>query len=103
MHLVTIEHEAKDDIAAAMVYYEGEREGLGQEFLDELKTLMERLSENPRQYQVYRRAIRKAVMRRFPFLVFYRFDDEHAYVVAVTDGRQSKRKIARAAARKPQR
>jgi hypothetical protein len=100
MHIVIIEPEAKDDIAAAMSYYDGEREGLGQDFLDELKWLLTNVSENPRQYQVFRRTTHRAVMRRFPFLVFYRFDDARAYVIAVMDGRQSKRKIARGAGRK---
>jgi toxin ParE1/3/4 len=100
MNSVIIEPEARDDIAAAMRYYEGEWERLGQKFLDELNSQLMRVAENPRQYPVYRRETHKVVMQRFPFLVFYRFKHERVYVIAVMDGRQSKRKLGRAAGRK---
>jgi hypothetical protein len=79
MHILIIEPEAKLDIANAIHFYNQQRAGLGREFLQELTDLLTRVGENPRQYQAYRRHTRKAVMSRFPYLLFYHFDDARAY------------------------
>lgn len=45
------EPRADLDIAATIEWYEEERAGLGQEFLDELRATYDRLADAPLQYQ----------------------------------------------------
>ena len=100
MHILIIERDAKRDLVKAMAFYDGEREGLGAELLEEVRHLLSRIGENPRLYQVYRRNTHKAMLSRFPFLVLYRFDETHVFVIGIMDGRKSPRKIARRAGKK---
>src|SRR4051794_37930902 len=61
MHVVLIEPEAINDIAQTIALYDSAKEGLGGEFLEELKILLNRVAENPRLYVHYRRRAHKAV------------------------------------------
>jgi len=63
--------EAEADLAEAYDYYEGQISGLGRDFVATLEKQLERVVENPSQYQAIHRGVRRAVMRRFPYAVFY--------------------------------
>lgn len=41
------------------------------------------MTENPLQYEVRYRSVRRAVMRRFPYAIFYLFEGESIVVLAV--------------------
>lgn len=60
------------DLKAAHVWYEGEREGLGEEFLREVEEAMDRAAEWPRMYPIVERDTRRVLVRRFPYGLFYR-------------------------------
>ena len=83
---VYIRPEAETDIEEAALWYEKQRQGLGQEFLDEILSLCETIAENPAMYPVVHRRTRRALIRRFPFGVYFRIDDEQVVVVAVIHG-----------------
>ena len=76
---VYIRPEAETDIEEAALWYEEQRQGLGQEFLDEVLGLCKTISENPAMYPVAHRRTRRALIRRFPFGVYFRIEDEHAW------------------------
>ena len=57
---------AAADVEDAYAWYEGQRIGLGEEFLAELGATLARVLANPRQYPVIRRATRRALLHRFP-------------------------------------
>ena len=78
--------EAESDIEDAAVWYEKQREGLGYDFLDEVLTTCETISENPILYPVIHRHTRRAVIHRFPFGIYYRIEEEIIVVVAVMHG-----------------
>ena len=89
---VSIRHEAEIDIGEAATWYEGQRQGLGHEFLDEVLSLCKTISENPAMYPVVHRYTRRALIRRFPFGVYFRIEDEQIIVVAVMHGSRHPRK-----------
>jgi hypothetical protein len=62
--------------------YETEREGLGAEFLDELSRIEGHLRLNPALYQRVDGEMRRAVLRRFPYGLFYVVDDAQVNVLA---------------------
>lgn len=83
---VYIRPEAETDIEEAALWYEEQRQGLGQEFLDEVLGLCKTISENPAMYPVVHRHTRRALIRRFPFGVYFRIEGEQVIVVAVMHG-----------------
>jgi plasmid stabilization system protein ParE len=86
---VLIRPAAAADIEGAFHWYEGQRIGLGIEFRSELKATIDRLATNPVLYQVIHRDTRRALLRRFPYGVFYRVYAEAIIVVAVMHGRRA--------------
>jgi plasmid stabilization system protein ParE len=67
-----IGREAENELYDAANWYEARSEGLGIAFLDGVEGLLERIAENPRQFQVVYQDVRRALLRRFPYGVFFR-------------------------------
>ena len=77
------EPRADLDVAAAFEWYEGEQAGLGREFLDELRAAYDRVADGPLQYQHLRSGIRRALVRRFPYAVYFAVEQAVVVVLAV--------------------
>ena len=71
------------DVEAAFEWYENERPGLGLEFLDELRASYNRIADGPLKYQELRGGIRRALLRRFPYAVYFAIEGDIVVVVAV--------------------
>lgn len=71
-YVVRLRPEADRDVAAAASWYEQQRHGLGQDFLDEFMAVCARLSESPSVYPTVHRKTSRALLNRFPFGVFFR-------------------------------
>jgi plasmid stabilization system protein ParE len=80
---VRIRAKARADIDRAARWHETKRRGLGREFLKEVEAAFTRIAENPKPYAELHRSIRRALLRRFPFGVFYHLSGGIAVVVAV--------------------
>jgi len=74
---------AESDIAEAFDFYEAQLAGLGVQFLATLERQLELVVDNPLQYEVRYRSVRRAVLRRFPYAIFYLFEGESVVVLAV--------------------
>ncbi len=62
---------AEKDLEDSKKYYDEQREGLGTEFLLEVKETITKIEENPYQFQKVEKEARKASINRFPFGIFY--------------------------------
>jgi toxin ParE1/3/4 len=71
------------DVEAAFEWYENERPGLGGEFLDELRATYHRIADGPLKYRELRGGIRRALLRRFPYAVYFAIDPDIVVVLAV--------------------
>jgi plasmid stabilization system protein ParE len=80
---VVLAPEAHLDIAEAYVRYESRRPGLGEEFLSSLDASMESLRRLPEMCQVVHGVYRRALIRRFPYAVFYEYAAARITVYAV--------------------
>jgi plasmid stabilization system protein ParE len=89
---VHLRPEAEADLEDAAAWYERQREGLGQDFLDEALSTFENVSENPDIYPVVHRGTHRAVIRRFPFGVYCRAEKDSLVVVAVMHGSRHPRR-----------
>ena len=73
---------AEAEVEIVFREYETQRHGLGTEFLDELQRIEGHLRLNPALYQRIDGDLRRAVLRRFPFGLFYVVDEEQVSVIA---------------------
>lgn len=86
---VRLRPEAERDLAAAASWYEQQRAGLGQEFLDEFVVMKDRLSDTPLIWPIVHRSTHRALLNRFPFGVYFRIDGAAVVIVAVMHGSRS--------------
>lgn len=63
---------AAADIERAYAWYEKERPGLGEEFLAQVNATAQLVLKTPTAYPVVVRQTRRALVRRFPYGLFYR-------------------------------
>ncbi|MFZ5764056.1 MAG: type II toxin-antitoxin system RelE/ParE family toxin [Thermodesulfobacteriota bacterium] len=84
---------ARRDIESAFAWYERQRRGLGFEFLDCLEVAVRRIVGFPESCQVVYRNVRRCVIRRFPFSIFFTMEEKEIVVHAVFDNRQDPEKM----------
>lgn len=80
---------AATEIETAYRWYEKERAGLGFEFLEAVDKLVRTIAENPERSPVIRKDVRRAVLRRFPYSIFYRIVSGHIVVIACFHGKRN--------------
>jgi toxin ParE1/3/4 len=82
---------AAADVEDAWQWYEARREGLGDEFLDVIQATLESITAHPESAPVVHRDVRRQLLRRFPFGLFYRIVEEQVVVVACFHAKRSPR------------
>ena len=82
---------AAADLDEAFQWYEGQRAGLGEEVLEAAQTAIAAITKHPERYAVIRRNTRRALLRRFPYCMYYRVYDDIVVVVACMHARRSPR------------
>jgi plasmid stabilization system protein ParE len=73
---------AREELIDAQDWYEGEAAGLGRRFRQAIDGLIERMIENPRQFPIVLKNVRRALLRRFPYSLFFVAEDEALIVIA---------------------
>lgn len=63
--------EAEQDVAGAYSWYEAREPGLGEDFLRCVEACVLTIQRHPKLYPVAVDEFRRALVRRFPFEVFY--------------------------------
>jgi len=85
---VVYRQAARRDIIDAAHDYEAQRRGIGTSFLDELARIEAHVADAPRLYQRIDGDVRRAVLRRFPFGLFYLEEEQRILVLACLDLRR---------------
>jgi len=62
---------AMAELDVARAWYENQLSQLGEEFLDEIEQHVAAIRESPLKYPVYHNAVRRCVVTRFPFQIFF--------------------------------
>ena len=88
---VIVRPHAESDLQRAWQYYESEQAGLGDEFLSELRPLVQSLEHHPERVPYYYRGFRRLLAARFPYKVFYRIMAERVIVFRVLHAKQDHR------------
>ena len=74
--------EAEEEMNEAEQFYEGESEGMGEDFLDEVQHTVESILAFPKSGPVVSENLRRRILRRFPFGLLYAVEDERIVIVA---------------------
>ena len=78
-----IRPEAESDMEDGFQWYEERQDGLGFEFLGQIKTVLEKITENPLRHPETYRSARRSLVRRFLFATIYIFEFSKVEVIAV--------------------
>jgi plasmid stabilization system protein ParE len=74
---------ARAEFDEAIDWYEAQRPGLGDDFEEAVQEILDGIAAVPELHQCVLNDIRRAVVRRFPYTVFYRVRPDHIRVIAV--------------------
>ena len=85
--------EAELEAAEAIIWYDDQRFGLGQEFLDELRQVLDRIGGGPaEQSRLENYAgphdVRRCLLKRFPYSVVFACRPDAVLIVAVSHVRR---------------
>jgi plasmid stabilization system protein ParE len=83
---------ARTEIQEAYEWYEERRQGLGEEFLDAVREVLEAVESAPLRFPVIRKDVRRALLRRFPYSILYLVEPEVTVVLGCFHGRRDPRR-----------
>ncbi len=89
---VKLRSEAQKDIEESAKWYEQQRENLGFDFLDEIDKSCLLIEHDPLMYEEVYKNLRRVVVERFPFNIFYFVEEESIVIVAVIHGSRHPKK-----------
>jgi plasmid stabilization system protein ParE len=74
---------AKRDVRKGYDWYEEQRPGLGDVFLKRVEECLASIRRNPKAFQAVAKDARRAVVKQFPYVVFFKIEEKITYVYAV--------------------
>ena len=80
--------EADLELTEAREWYSHQRDDLDLEFMQCIDNALSRVASNPLLFPVVYRDLRRIVVRRFPFAIFYNIQVDEIQVVAVFHSRR---------------
>jgi toxin ParE1/3/4 len=92
MKPVVVRPAAEEDIEAAYLWYEGRQAYLGNEFLLAIRSALIQVSQYPEAHPIVDSDVRRVVVPRFPYGIFYRVYHETVYVIACMHGKRDPRR-----------
>jgi len=74
---------AAQEFDESIAWYDGERKGLGQEFRTAIEEYFQRITDNPEWFPKVRGGVRRAVVRRFPFVIHFLIEKQRIVILSV--------------------
>lgn len=75
--------EAERDLMQAYSWYEHQRVGLGEEFLSCVDASLQTITRHPDMYATVHKDYRRALVRRFPYGIFYEHVSNSVTIYAI--------------------
>jgi hypothetical protein len=91
---VELHPEARAEVRSAALWYEEQRPGWGDRFVERVNEVLQRLEETPVLYPIWPGTevapvpIRKALLEQFPYLVAFELHAESVLVLAVAHAKR---------------
>jgi len=80
---VVFRRKVGQDLARAFGWYEEQRAGLGERFLAAVNASFDQIEEFPEMFACVHGDVRRAVVTRFPYAVFYRLEPRQVVILTV--------------------
>lgn len=93
MTSIVYKQRAKTDVKKAFSWYEQQKSGLGYSFLDNLEDAIINIQHNPLLYPKTHKNLRRILLKRFPYSLYYLVENEIIYIFSVFDNRQNPEKL----------
>jgi plasmid stabilization system protein ParE len=74
---------AVDEFVAAAEWYRNQLPSLEAEFLTACRAALSLIQEHPKAFRVVHGEVRRVLLRRFPYALFYRYWEPELLVIAV--------------------
>ena len=79
---ISISAHAQKEIADAFLWYEQQRNGLGSQLMLLLDKKFELLQQNPNLHSTVYKTIRRSLIKKFPYSIFYIVDGNTVEILA---------------------
>jgi plasmid stabilization system protein ParE len=91
VYIVKLLLEAEIELTDICAWYEKRKLGLGKDFLVEFNHCTDLLANNPFQFAVnFSEKYRFALLKKFPYSIVYRIDDEEDFILVISVFHQSR-------------
>jgi toxin ParE1/3/4 len=85
---IVLRPEAEEEIHEAYQWYQEQSPGLGEEFLRCVDAALNHLKRHPEVGPLVHHDIRRTLIRRFPYSLFYLVEERELVILAVFHGRR---------------
>ena len=83
---------AKLDVKNGYEWYEEQKSGLGDVFLERVEECLRAIGRSPKAFQPVAFDARRAIVKQFPYVIFYRVEAKGIYVYSVFHTSQNPQK-----------
>jgi len=74
---------AAEEFDDSIAWYDRQRAGLGREFRATIEDHLRQITDNPERFPRVRRNVRRAVVRRFPFVIHFLVEADQVVVLSL--------------------
>lgn len=75
--------QAEQDLQSAIEWYNGQKPGLGIDFLDEVRVCINGIREHPEFHSPIHKKFRRALVKRFPYAIYYKIVKQTVEILAI--------------------
>lgn len=87
--------QVEADVLSGRTWYEAKTSGLGEEFLRVFYACCQEVARNPLAYQRVHEEFRRCLLRRFPYAVYFRIEDDRVVVFGLFHCARDPRRLRR--------
>ncbi len=80
-HSLVFSQESRQEIIESIVWYNQEKENLGFEFYAEVNEKLSLIVKSPLHYSIRFKNIRSTQIRKFPYLIYFKIEEEKSSVI----------------------
>ena len=89
---LVVRPEAETEISEAFEWYEARVSGLGSDFLLSVDAALHAILRNPQRFPVIHKNLRRILIRRFPYQIFFLLEKHRIVILAVFHAKRSPRR-----------
>ena len=85
--------EADAELAEARVWYALQRAGLDSSLIQRIDETLSRISDSPNAFPIVYGQLRRAIVKQFPFAIFFQVTADEIVIYAVFHSRRNPKKL----------